>query len=57
MSDTSKKRPNEPLLVEISDEALRNLLDKNLLTVGKDIRVIKSLEIRAGAIVARQYDR
>ena len=49
---------NKPgVVVEISEEKLKELLDSAELKIGRDIRVVKGLEIRPGSIIARQYDR
>lgn len=42
---------------ELSGDALDNLLKSADLKAGKSVRVIKTLEIRPGAVLARQYDR
>lgn len=44
-------------IVEISKDKLTELLKKADLKIGKNVRVIKGLEIKPGAVIARQYDR
>ncbi len=51
----SEDRPG--VVVEISEEKLKELLDSAELKIGRDVRVVKGLEIRPGSIIARQYDR
>lgn len=55
-----KKTPKSPkgaVLVEISKAALDKLLNDATLEVGRNVRVIKALEINPGAVIAKQYDR
>lgn len=52
-----KKGPRKAVLVEISKPALEKLLRQATLEVGKNVRVIKALEISPGAVIAKQYDR
>jgi hypothetical protein len=54
---SKKSPPNEPVLVEISKSKLEELLKSQDLVVGKNVRVVKTLEIAPGAVMARQYDR
>ncbi|MEW8290623.1 MAG: hypothetical protein AB2672_08810 [Candidatus Thiodiazotropha endolucinida] len=55
---SSKKKPEQKTtIVEISEDKLKELLSKTDLKLGKDIRVLKGLEIKPGAVVAKQYDR
>jgi hypothetical protein len=44
-------------IVEISNATLERLLKQSELKIGKNVRVVKALEIQPGAIIARQYDR
>ena len=54
---TKKKTPKDSVLVDISKSTLQELLKANQLTIGKNVRLIKGLEISPGSIMSRQYDR
>ena len=54
---TTKRAPRQAVLVEISKSSLDKLLADAVLEVGKNVRVIKALEINPGAVIAKQYDR
>ena len=47
----------DPTIVEISDAKLHDLLESADLKIGVNVRVIKALEVNAGAVIAKQYDR
>jgi hypothetical protein len=51
-ADDQKKR-----MVEIDEDKLEELLKSSELEIGKNVRVIKALEIGPGSIIAKQYDR
>jgi hypothetical protein len=51
------KEPKDPVLVEISKGTLEELLKSKGLAIGKNVRVIKALEISPGSVIAKQYDR
>ncbi len=55
--DKSEKKDVNAGLVEISEEKLMELLNDADLSIAGGVQVVTSLEIRAGAMVARQYDR
>jgi hypothetical protein len=51
------KEPQNPVMVEISKETLEKLLNDKIVEVGQNFRVIKTLEIHPGSVIAKQYDR
>jgi hypothetical protein len=55
VENTAVEQAAQP--TELSNEALDNLLKGADLKAGKSVRVIKTLEIRPGAVIAKQYDR
>lgn len=52
-----KKTPRKAVLVEIAQASLDKLLKEATLEIGKNVRLIKALEINPGAVIAKQYDR
>lgn len=57
MPPKKAKAPKGAVLVEISKATLDKLLNDATLEVGRNVRVIKALEISPGAVIAKQYDR
>jgi hypothetical protein len=58
MSDAKNpKEPLNPVMVEISKDTLEKLLSEKIVEIGKNFRVIKTLEIHPGSVIAKQYDR
>lgn len=53
----AEDKSQKTAIVEISEEKLEELLSKAQLEIGKNVRVLKGLEIRPGSIIAKQYDR
>lgn len=51
------RNEEEKLIVEISRDRLEELLKRADLKVGENVRIVKGLEISAGSIFAKQYDR
>jgi hypothetical protein len=44
-------------VVEITKSALEKILSNSALKLGKNIRVLKALEIQPGAVIAKAHDR
>lgn len=60
MADTTKKgrkEPKDPVFVEISKDTLAELLKSKDLIIGKNVRVVKALEISPESAIAKKFDR
>ncbi len=54
---SSARSGNEKVMVEVDELTLKEILEKNDLKIGKEVRLIKGLEIMPGDIVSKIYDR